>query len=157
TLFIRDGAARFDPPLQVPAAFAADALPLPTVPGRNIGSELLFYLVTPLEARANAFLADLWAQRPAIQTIAIERGFQRSDGTEPFGFRDGLRNVPREERAEVVYVAADRHLEEPEGAIGGSYMTMIKVTQNYDAFAQLDEAAQEQVIGRKRDGTRVDL
>jgi Dyp-type peroxidase family len=157
TFFVEAGVARFDPPLQTPAAFAPDANPLPSVPGQVIAADLLFYLITSVEARSSSFLSSLWDLRPAVQAIAVERGYQRTDGTEPFGYADGLRDIPRSARSDVVFVSEERHFEEPDGVVGGSYMAVMKIVQNPDAFDQLVPAQQDAVIGRERDGTRLDL
>jgi Dyp-type peroxidase family len=158
TFFTRGGGlSRFDPPLQTPAAFAPDAAPIPSVPAQAIAGDLLLYLITSVEARASGFLASLWALRPLVQAIEVERGYQRTDGTEPFGYADGLRNIPRISRSDVVFVSEERHFEEPDGAVGGSYMAVMKIVQNLDAFNQLAPDQQDAVIGRKRDGTRLDL
>jgi Dyp-type peroxidase family len=157
SFFVRAGVPRFDPPLQTPAAFAPDAGPLPTIPGQALGADLLFYLITSVEARSSTILADLWALRPAVQAIEVERGYQRTDGTEPFGYKDGLRNIPRSARSDVVFVSEERQFEEPDGAVGGTYMAVMKIVQNGDAFNQLSSDQQDAVIGRQRDGTRLDL
>jgi Dyp-type peroxidase family len=157
TFFVRSGVPRFDPPLQTPAAFASDASPLPSVPGQGIAADLLFYLITSVEARSSSFLASLWGLRPAVQAVEVERGYQRTDGTEPFGYADGLRNIPRSARSDVVFVSEERHFEEPDGVVGGTYMAVMKIVQNAEAFNQLSADQQDVVIGRQRDGTRLDL
>lgn len=157
TFFLRAGTPRFDPPLQTPAAFAPDASPLSSVSGQLIAADLLFYLITSVEARSSSFIATLWGLRPAVQAVEVERGYQRTDGTEPFGYADGLRNIPRSARSDVVFVSEERHFEEPDGAVGGSYMAVMKIVQNADAFNQLPSDQQDAVIGRQRNGTRLDL
>jgi Dyp-type peroxidase family len=157
TFFRRaDGAERFDPPLPTPLAFTR---PLPPIPGALIQSELLFYVVSLSEARTCSFISGLWESQPLVTSITLDRGYQRLDGTEPFGFADGLRNVRTRERSQVAFIDRDDdHIAEPAAADGGSYMAFMRIAQNPDAFAQVTpESAQEAVIGRARGGTRIDL
>jgi Dyp-type peroxidase family len=161
TFFTRDGQRRFagvDPP----AAFTGkplpnDVAPLVSVPA--VDAEIMFYVVSTWEARVNAFVAGLNALRPDIQAITIDRGFQRVDGTEPFGYADGLRNVRSQDRPKVVFVHRDGlQPEEPHWADGGSYMAFLRILQRPEQMAALpDEAARDAVIGRQKNGTRLDL
>jgi Dyp-type peroxidase family len=158
-------AAAFEPAVKPPAAFDGNpnkplpnaAPPLSAVP--LIDADLMLYVVSTFEARVNAFASKLNALRPDVQTLTIDRGYQREDGTEPFGYADGLRNVQTAERPEVVFVHRDgRQLEEPAWADGGSYMVFMRILQQPDQFAALpDDGARDAVIGRTKDGTRLDL
>jgi Dyp-type peroxidase family len=157
TFFGRGGGSRFDPPLQIPAGFASDAGPLPVPPGSSaISADVMLYVVSTFEARVNAFLSKL-AASPTVTSTQLYRGYQREDDTEPFGYRDGLRNVERTKRSGVVYVDPRRHFEEPEGAADGSYMAYMRIAQHPAALGRLAPEQQDQVIGRQRDGTRLDL
>lgn len=156
TFFTRAGSPRFAPPLQVPAGFSSDAT-LPAPPGSTaIAADVMLYVVSTFEARVNAFLSKL-AASAAVTATQLYRGYQREDETEPFGYRDGVRNVKRSRRSEVVYVDAERHFEEPEGAADGSYMAYMRIVQHPAAFAQLAPEQQDEIIGRRRNGTRLDL
>jgi deferrochelatase/peroxidase EfeB len=119
----------------------------------------MLYVVSTFEARVNAFVSKLSALKPDVQAMTIDRGYQREDGTEPFGYADGLRNVRTAERPDVVFVHRDgRQLEEPAWAEGGSYMVFMRILQRPEQLAALpDDAARDAVIGRKKDGTRLDL
>jgi deferrochelatase/peroxidase EfeB len=132
---------------------------LPAVPfGSPITSDVVFYVVSLSEAVTARFLHTLSSTRPDITAIHIERGYQRLDETEPFGYKDGLRNVvPKTDRHRTVFVNADRHADEPAYAIDGTYMAYMRISQNLDAFAKLDPTAQDRTIGRTRDGNRLDL
>ena len=161
--FVADGQPRFaiDPPV----GLAADALlphqvagPLAGVPVMDV--DVLFYVASVFEARVSAFLSGLAALGPDVQALTLDRGYQRPGETEPFGYRDGLRNiVPATARAPFVFV--HRHgsePDEPEWTDGGSYMAYLRIVQHRAAFAALkDDAARDAVIGRTKDGTRVDL
>jgi deferrochelatase/peroxidase EfeB len=94
-----------------------------------------------------------------VKDPAFLRGYQREDGTEPFGYKDGLRNIRSDERARFVFVDRDRlELAEPAWAEGGSYMAYLKIHQRLDQFAALaDDTARNAVIGRSKEGTRLDL
>ncbi len=152
SFFTVNGQPRFVGTL-APAGFGA---PLPTVPsGMQAPGDVMFYVMSVSEAVAVRFLTGLWATRPDVIGIQLERGYQRSDGTEAFGFRDGLRNVPHEDRTEVALVDIDRLPEEPDWADKGSYLAYMRIVQDLDRFATLSNP--EQVIGRARDGRRLDL
>ncbi|MEJ7831479.1 MAG: Dyp-type peroxidase [Nocardioides sp.] len=85
-------------------------------------------------------------------------GYQRPDETEPFGYRDGVRNVRASKRLDAVYVHTGAgQPDEPAWTDGGTYMVTMKIAQNVRAFGAIDEASQDQVIGRTKDGRRLDL
>ncbi len=165
SFFVRDGAPRFEPPLEPPAAFAPDAAPMmpnATAPLANtplVEGEVFFYVASVFEARVNAFISAIARMQPNVVSVTFDRGYQRVDDTEPFGYADGLRNIRREERSDHVFVDRDeRNLEEPGWAEGGSYMVFIKMQQHPDAFALLqDDATRDAVIGRTKEGERLDL
>lgn len=164
---------RFSPPLIKPAGFrttvtsgselpeVATPLPHEVAPlsdAPKAEADLLFYVASTMEARVNAFLSDL-AALPAVKALDLERGYQRLDGTEPFGYKDGLRNIKSSERSMRVFVHRDdRHLEEPRWADGGTYMAYMRINQNPAGFAALgDDAARDGAIGRLKNGERFDL
>jgi len=161
--FARNGQPRFDPPIEPPTCFATDA-PLPNAAGPLAGvplldADVLFYVASVYEARVNEFASRLAQTTPDVQTLTLDRGYQRLDETEPFGYRDGVRNVvPKDERAEVVFVHRDgKEPDEPAWADAGSYMAFLKILQRPDQFAALpDDNARDAIIGRRKDGTRLD-
>jgi Dyp-type peroxidase family len=144
--------------LEHPAGFTADAGP-PTprfdqVPVQD--GDALFYVATVMESRVNAFLDAI--ATPSVADLTLERGFQREDESEPFGYRDGVRNVAPTDRTKVVYVHTDDgQPEEPTWADGGTYMVAMKIIQNRTAFASLpDDPTRDAVIGRNKEGYRLD-
>jgi len=165
SFFAVNGAPRFDPPLEPPAAFSGDPQkPLPNATGplaavAPVEGDVLFNVAATFEARVNSFVSQLAAMRPDVQSLTMDRGYQREDETEPFGYRDGLRNIRTRERSKFVFVHRDeRQLEEPVWADGGSYMAFMRILQQPDQFAALaDDAARDAAIGRQKDGTRLDL
>jgi len=161
SFFLANGAPRFAG-LESPVCFAGGG-PLPSaspslanVPA--LGADVLFYVASVFEARVNAFVSALEAM-PEVERLTLERGYQREDETEPFGYADGLRNIRSSERTRFVFVDRDGlELDEPAWADGGSYMAYMKIRQRLDQFAALpDDAARDAVIGRLKDGTRLDL
>lgn len=158
---------RLEPPAAFRSAFPAPAQgqpevpnPLPQVPAAGIEADVLFYVASVFEARVNKFVSDLAALRPEVQSLALDRGYQRMDETEPFGYADGVRNVvPAEDRSRHVFIHRDeRELEEPRFADGGTYMAFMRIVQNPDTFASFgDDQARDNAIGRRKDGTRLDL
>lgn len=153
TFFMQPAGPRF-PNLPLPAGLQST----PAVPeGTPIQADIGFYVMATYEAVAAEFVADLWATRPDVTAVRIERGYQRRDGSEPFGYRDGIRNVPRDARGEVVFVDRDRLPEEPDWADRGTYMTYMRIRQNIDQFAALPADAQDAAMGRDRSGRRLDL
>jgi Dyp-type peroxidase family len=165
SFFTSGGISRFDPPIEPPAAFAP-GVPLPNVipPLANvplIDADVFFYVASVFEARVNAFVSKLTEMRPEVQAIWLERGYQRLDETEPFGYKDGLRNIRTQDRSRFVFVHREgNELDEPIWADGGSYMAYLKILQRPEAFAALpDDTVRDQVIGRAKDniGTRLDL
>jgi deferrochelatase/peroxidase EfeB len=144
-------------------SFAADVpLPNATPPlsgASPIDADVLFYVASVFEARVNAFVSQLVAMAPDVQRITLDRGYQRLDDTEPFGYKDGLRNIAGNERSRFVFVHRDGpELDEPAWAEGGSYMVFMKILQRPDAFAALpDDASRDAVMERTKDGTRLDL
>lgn len=152
SFFTLNGQPRFGDVL-APAGFGEPLPPVPT--GVQVPADVMFYVMSASEAVAAKFLTGLWATRPDVASVQIERGYQRTDGTEAFGFQDGVRNVPRSERAEVALVDTDRFPEEPEWADKGTYLAYMKIAQDVDRFEQIENS--ERLIGRRRDGSRLDL
>ena len=110
------------------------------------------------EAVLATFLAGLWATRPTLESIEVEHGYSRNDGRETFGQLDGLRNLTRSQRTEHTRIDLDELPEEPSWLKGGCYGAWMKIEQNVDAWANLDPATKEQIIGRREaDGSRTDL
>lgn len=163
SFFTLNGASRWSPPVDPPAGFPADK---PLSPVRSgllqqvpvVDADVMFYVASVYEARVKQFLGGL-DQLAGTERIILERGYQRLDETEHFGYRDGVRNVmPRSERPEVIFVHRHgRELDEPAWADDGSYMAYLKIRQNTAAFATLTPTDQDAAIGRRRDGTRLDL
>lgn len=167
SFFMAGGAPRFDPPLELPAGFESgtpespnplvwDAPALAAVPRPT--ADVMFYVASLFEARVARFIEQVEETAPDTVALSVERGYQRVDGTEPFGYADGVRNIPRGVRSRHVFVDPEREVDEPDWAAGGSYMTFLRIVQDRDAFRRLpDEATRDAVIGRKRDGSRLDL
>jgi Dyp-type peroxidase family len=161
--FGADGSPRFDPPVEPPAGFAlgppaaAQSPALAGVPSADI--DVMFYVASVFEARVNAFVSKLSEMAPDVVGITLDRGYQRLDETEPFGYRDGVRNVRRDERSKFVFVHRDgKEADEPVWADGGTYMAFLRILQRPQTFAQLpDDTVRDAVIGRTKDGTRLDL
>ena len=153
SFFTVNGTQRF-PGLQPPVGFGR----LPNVPsGVEISADVVFYVVSLSEAVTARFLHAL-AQSPEVTGIQVERGYQRLDATEPFGYKDGLRNVvPKQNRSRTVFIDADQHANEPAYAIDGTYLTYMRINQNLEAFAAIDAAVQDKIMGRTRNGDRLDL
>ena len=167
SFFLINGQPRFDPPIELPAGFQPgtpdspnpqvwDSEPLAAV--ARIQADVMFYVASVFEARVARFIEQLEATRPDLAALNVERGYQRVDGTEPFGYADGVRNIPRGVRSRHVFVQPDTEVDEPDWAEGGSYMSFMRIVQHREAFLALpDDAARDAVIGRHRDGTRLDL
>jgi len=161
SFFAVGGNARFDPPVEVPASFQRPlptaSAPLSQVP--LLDADVLFYVASVFEARVFEFITKLAALRPEVAAVTLDRGYQRLDGTEPFGYRDGVRNIKTDDRPHFVFVHRDgAQLDEPPWADGGTYMAFVRILQLPDAFAALpDDAARDAVIGRTKDGVRLDL
>ena len=137
-----------------PAGFAH----MPAVPSAiSITADVVFYIMSTAEGVTARFLHLLWDTRPDVVSVTVERGYHRLDGTEPFGYRDGVRNLTRTDRGRIVFVDPDRHADEPAFAVDGTYMAYLRITQNLDAFRQIPPEAQDRTIGRARDGRRLDL
>lgn len=152
--FFGASGSRFDPPLAAPAGFES----LPSVPsGSQVPADIVFYLMATSEAVAAKFVRDLWALRPDVAGLSIERGYQTTDQTEAFGYRDGVRNVWRPRRGRVVFVDRDRHPEEPWWADRGTYLAYLRIGQDVDTFMALPPDEQDAIMGRTRTGRRLDL
>lgn len=144
-------------PAKIPVGFteAVNLAPAEEQPQHDV----VFYVMTLSEAALVEFLQALERTRPlGLAKLTVERGFQRRDKRELFGFRDGLRNPRGGEREEIAFIDSDSNPDEPDWTEGGTYAAYLKVEQQFDAFAGLDEAGKQQAMGRKRDakGTRLD-
>jgi Dyp-type peroxidase family len=152
-----DGAARFELQDRMPAG-------LPAVPDVSVvepmpATDLMLYMMVTTEAAAAEFLRKLSATRSSIAKIAIDRGFQRDDRRELFGFLDGLRNAPYPHRYGVTFVDREESApDEPDWTEDGTYLAYLKIHQDLDLFGALPPEEQERIIGRRRaDGSRTDL
>ncbi|MEY2447300.1 MAG: deferrochelatase/peroxidase EfeB [Acidimicrobiaceae bacterium] len=143
--------------------FTRFALALPTglAAPPNVPNPVAFDIGLYVMSRSDAATADFLravAESGALADVTIERGYQRHDGRELSGFRDGLRNIERARRPEFVFVDVERFPEEPDYADNGTYLAYMKVRQNLAAFLLLPVDQQEAIIGRrKNDGSRLDL
>lgn len=160
TFFTLSGAPRFDPPVEPPDGFkrvlpnsttALSAVPL-------VDADVMFYVASVFEARVNSFVNEL-SRLPGVVGMTMDRGYQRIDDTEPFGYKDGIRNVRSDDRSRVAFVHRDgSEPYEPVWADGGSYMAFMRIRQHLVAFENLpDDAIRDQIMGRLKDGTRLDL
>jgi Dyp-type peroxidase family len=175
SFFTLNGQPRFTPPIQPPGAFRASVpsaaagepelqnpLPSAVAPlsaAAALDADILFYVASVFEARVNQFMNGLAAAAPDVQGLILERGYQRLDGTEPFGYADGLRNIRTGDRSRFVFVdREERGFEEPAWTQGGTYMAFMKILQQPEAFDALpDDASRDATIGREKGGTRLDL
>jgi deferrochelatase/peroxidase EfeB len=117
--------------------------------------DVVFYVLSVSDAIVATFLRSM-SMGGSLTGMTIERGYQRADKREVFGQRDGLRNIPSTDRAAVAFVGDDEP-DEPAWSAGGSYLAYIKIKQNVSAWAALSTDEQSQVIGRRLDGSRLDL
>jgi deferrochelatase/peroxidase EfeB len=139
----------------------ADFDRLPSVAGvSDAGAgqhDILVYVMSTSEAAVADFERAL-AATGALSYAFVERGFQRRDRREHFGFRDGVRNVPvRDDRDRVIYVNRSEAPHEPECSEDGSYLAYLKIEQHPEEMSALSNADQEAVIGRDKAGRRLDL
>lgn len=146
---------------ETPVGLRPDAAPtsggwFPEISLLNV--DAMLYVSSVLETRVNEFLLTLQAS-PHVAGLTLDRGYQTSDETEPFGYKDGVRNVRSSQRSDVVFVdTAQGQPDEPHWADGGTYMVTMKIIQNRETFQALpDDAARDNVIGRTKDGLRLDL
>lgn len=158
-----DTSPRFGADLEPPAGFATGLTPVlqqvePLASLPRASADVMFYVASVREDRVNSFMTGLKATTP-VRGLTLERGYQRSNLTEPFGYRDALRNVvPGTSRAPVAFVHRDeREADEPAWAEDGSYMAYMKIRQHPEQFNSLPEQQRDEVIGRLKDGTRLDL
>src|SRR5438105_5992254 len=117
----------------------------------------MVYAVTRRQSLVAEFLRFL-ARQQAISQLLVEDGYQRKDRREQFGFPDGLRNLPPAFRPAVVTTTTDVEPDGPAWAIGGTYLTYIKIQQLLDGSAALGGTSfLEGAIGRRLgDGSRLD-
>jgi Dyp-type peroxidase family len=156
SFFSQGGAARF--------GLDATAIPLglrelPQLSGtpNSLLGDLVIYAMSRREALIAELLTFLTANRPPVTRISISRGYQRDDHREQFGFLDGSRNIPKRDRARVVTTSEDVEPDGPAWAIGGTYMSYLKVQQNLPVANQLGATSMEAAIGRRlSDGSRQD-
>lgn len=145
-----DGTVRFAGATP-PAGFAQ----LPPMPQGAIPADVCFYIVATAEAEIAKFVNALAAS--GVTGLAMEQGYKSYPDKEPFGYRDGVRNVPFSSRNDFVFIDADRNADEPDWTHHGTYLAYMRILQNPTAFQAIAPAEQDQVIGRDRAGRRLDL
>lgn len=147
-------------PLETPVGLRSDAAPsngwFPGIPAHP--ADVQFYVASTRETRVNEFIAAI-NTAGIVESLTMDRAYQRSDDTEPFGYKDGLRNVAKSRRSKVVFVRTEHDQpDEPAWADGGTYMVTMRILQNPATFQALaDDSARDAVIGRTKAGTRLDL
>lgn len=146
-------------PAVVPAGLRArPAFPAPLADPAGAATDVAIYVMSPSEAVVAEFERALAATRPALAAVAVERGYQRRDRREHFGFLDGQRNAGGPARQPAVFIECDRLPEEPAWADRGSYLAYMKIRQELEAMAAKPLEEHEQIMGRrKHDGSRLDL
>lgn len=150
------GAGLFDKAALVPQRPLGLAAPLPAqAQAVAVPHDVLFYVFSRFDATVARFLRALSAGAGTMR-LELERGYQRADKREVFGQPDGLRNVGSADRAGVAFLG-DQQAGEPLWAVGGSYLAYLKVVQHVPAWTSLTPDQQAQIIGRRADGSRLDL
>lgn len=157
SFFASGGAPRFGLADRTPAGLRAT--PQVSALDPLAGADLALYAMSPQEGHLADLLMALSRLRSrGVVAASVERGFQRHDGRELFGNRDGVRNVPWHERFAAVFVDRGEQAEEPDWTEDGTYLAYLKVRQDFDAWTALSDAEKEQIIGRRlADGSRLDL
>ncbi len=155
SFFQTGGAARFGLEGKLPAGFKEP----PTLPvGFPFPPDFLIYAMSLEEERLVQLVQWLAACRPTpVVQMKVERGFQRANRRESFGFLDSRRNPGIGDRASVALVGIDQTGNEPAWVEGGAYMAYIKIRQDVARARTLGDDAMEQAIGRRAtDGSRLD-
>ena len=81
----------------------------------------------------------------SVQDLHI--GFQRVDGRNLLGFKDGLSNPDRFELDNIVWT---QDTDESEMLSGGTYMVFQKIEHDLDTWRAVSEEDQEELIGRSK-------
>ncbi len=146
--------------VEVPVGLRPDSTPAAGwFPGIQLHpADVLFYVAATRETRVNEFIAAINIPG-TVASLTMDRAYQRSDDTEAFGYKDGLRNVEKDRRSEVVFIHTDAgQPDEPAWADGGTYMVSMRIVQHPSAFGALpDDTTRDAVIGRTKAGKRLDL
>jgi Dyp-type peroxidase family len=74
-------------------------------------------------------------------------GFQRSDGRNLMGFKDGISNPSKGDLENIVWTD---HRDESEKLINGTYMVFQKISHDLEIWRSLPEERQEEIIGRSK-------
>jgi Dyp-type peroxidase family len=145
-------------PTQIPVGLR-QPLALTSIQGSlvTIAGDIVIYAMSRREALLASLLSFLARNKGTISAVNIERGYQRADRRESFGFLDGLRNLPKSQRPTVITTTEDIEPDGPAWALGGTYLAYMKVLQNVPVAAQMGTSAMESTIGRRQDdGSRQD-
>lgn len=121
-------------------------------------ADVLFYVAATHETRVNEFIAAI-SSPGIVANLTMDRAYQRSDDTEAFGYRDGVRNVDKDRRSEIVFIHTNAgQPDEPAWADGGTYMVSMRIVLHPSAFSALpDDTTRDGIIGRTKPGKRLDL
>jgi deferrochelatase/peroxidase EfeB len=157
SFFAPGGTPRFGLEGRTPVGLGAS--PQVAAPDTLAAADVVLYAMTPQEGHLADLLKALSRLRGrGLTGASVERGFQRHDGRELFGHRDGLRNVPWRARYRTVFVDRVEQPDEPDWTEDGTYLAYLKIRQDFDAWARLSDADKEQIVGRRlADGSRLDL
>jgi Dyp-type peroxidase family len=154
SFFRAGGATRFGLDGRVPAGFTD----LPALPATfPFPPDFLIYAVSDTEEKLVQLVQWMFGCKPIVSQLRIERGYQRANRRESFGFLDGLRNPGTGDRMSVALVGIDQMGDEPSWVEDASYLSYMKIKQDLDRAKALGNDAMEQAIGRRKDdGSRLD-
>lgn len=155
TFFAAGGAPRFGLDAKIPLGLSQPpALPA----GFPFPPDFVIYALSPEEERVVQLVQWMAACRPSpVSQIRVERGFQRANRRESFGYLDGLRNPGAGDRNSIALVGEDEMGGEPSWLQGAAYMAYLKIRQDVAKARALGDDAMEQVVGRRAtDGSRLD-
>jgi deferrochelatase/peroxidase EfeB len=116
-------------------------------------ADLALQFIAETELAVNRAVAEVWKSiednHLPLRIVTFHGGFNRDDGRSWLGFHDGISNIKRSERRQVIEVLD----QDPRWMQGGTYMAFLRLAIDLAAWRSVSREYQEILVGRdKRSG-----
>jgi Dyp-type peroxidase family len=113
-------------------------------------ADFALQLIAESDLAVDRAVVEVWmlitAKKLPLALITYYSGFNRDDRRSWLGFHDGISNIPRAKRRQVIEVSA----KEPPWMFGGTYMAFLRLALDLTAWRARSREDQEILVGREK-------
>jgi deferrochelatase/peroxidase EfeB len=136
------------PPYDEPAFPTLPWAPNADPPGGE--ADFALQLIAETDLAVDRALMEVWMlvsqQDLALEIVKCYSGFNRADKRSWLGFHDGVNNIQRLQRREVIEVT----VKDPSWMLGGTYMAFLRLAIDLAAWRAKGREEQEILVGRDK-------